>query len=134
VSRINITGVLLIMNEPINVFSEKLEICGMDPVTGFYRDGRCNTCKEDNGSHTVCIEVSQEFLDYTKSQGNDLSTPMPAYGFEGLEPGDSWCVCAGRWLEAERRGRAPRLNLQSTHIRALEIIPMELLKKYAIDD
>ena len=122
------------MDESFNVFGEKLEVCGMDPVTGFYRDGVCNTCKDDFGSHTVCIETSQEFLDYTKSQGNDLSTPMPAYGFEGLEPGDNWCVCAGRWLEAEKRGMAPRLNLQSTHIRALEIIPMELLIKYALDE
>ena len=122
------------MDESFNVLGEKLEVCGMDPVTGFYRDGVCNTCKDDFGSHTVCIETSQEFLDYTKSQGNDLSTPMPAYGFEGLEPGDNWCVCAGRWLEAEKRGIAPRLNLQSTHIRALEIIPMELLIKYAVDE
>ena len=122
------------MDESFNVLGEKLEACGMDPVTGFYRDGVCNTCKDDFGSHTVCIETSQEFLDYTKSQGNDLSTPMPAYGFEGLEPGDNWCVCAGRWLEAEKRGMAPRLNLQSTHIRALEIIPMELLIKYAVDE
>ena len=122
------------MDESFNVLGEKLEVCGMDPVTGFYRDGVCNTCKDDFGSHTVCIETSQEFLDYTKSQGNDLSTPMPAYGFEGLEPGDNWCVCAGRWFEAEKRGMAPRLNLQSTHIRALEIIPMELLIKYAVDE
>jgi hypothetical protein len=122
------------MDESFNVLGEKLEVCGMDPVTGFYRDGVCNTCKDDFGSHTVCIETSQEFLDYTKSQGNDLSTPMPAYGFEGLKPGDNWCVCAGRWLEAEKRGMAPRLNLHSTHIRALEIIPMELLIKYAVDE
>ena len=122
------------MDESFNVLGEKLEVCGMDPVTGFYRDGVCNTCKDDFGSHTVCIETSQEFLEYTKSQGNDLSTPLPTYGFEGLEPGDYWCVCAGRWLEAERRGMAPRLNLQSTHIRALEIIPMELLIKYAVDE
>lgn len=122
------------MDESFNVLGEKLEVCGMDPVTGFYRDGVCNTCKDDFGSHTVCIETSQEFLDYTKSQGNDLSTSMHAYGFEGLEPGDNWCVCAGRWLEAEKRGMAPRLNLQSTHIRALEIIPMELLIKYAVDE
>ena len=122
------------MDESFNVLGEKLEVCCMDPVTGFYRDGMCNTCKDDFGSHTVCIETSQEFLDYTKSQGNDLSTPMPAYGFEGLEPGDNWCVCAGRWLEAEKRGMAPRLNLQSTHIKALEIIPMELLIKYAVDE
>ena len=122
------------MDESFNVLGEKLEVCSKDPVTGFYRDGVCNTCKDDFGSHTVCIETSQEFLDYTKSQGNDLSTPMPAYGFEGLEPGDNWCVCAGRWLEAEKRGMAPRLNLQSTHIRALEIIPMELLIKYAVNE
>ena len=122
------------MDESFNVLGEKLAVCGMDPVTGFYRDGVCNTCKDDFGSHTVCIETSQEFLEYTKSQGNDLSTPLPTYGFEGLEPGDYWCVCAGRWLEAERTGMAPRLNLQSTHIRALEIIPMELLIKYAVDE
>ena len=121
------------MDEPINVFGEKLEICGVDPITGFYRDGACNTCKDDFGSHTVCIETSQEFLEYSKSKGNDLSTPMPAFNFKGLEPGDSWCVCAGRWLEAEKNGMAPRLHLQRTHIRALEIVPMSLLKKYAVD-
>jgi len=86
------------MDEPINVFGEKLEICGVDPITGFYRDGACNTCKDDFGSHTVCIETSQEFLEYSKSKGNDLSTPMPAFNFKGLAPGESWCVCAGRWL------------------------------------
>lgn len=121
------------MEKPINVFGEKLEICGVDPVTGFYRDGTCNTCKDDFGSHTVCIETSQEFLEYSKSKGNDLSTPVPAFNFKGLKPGDSWCVCAGRWLEAERNGMGPRLNLQSTHIKALEIVPMALLKKYAVD-
>ncbi len=121
------------MDQPINVFGEKLEICGTDPMTGFYRDGVCNTCKDDSGLHTVCIETSQAFLDYSKSKGNDLSTLVPAFNFEGLEPGDSWCVCAGRWLEAEKSGMAPRLNLQSTHIRALDIIPMALLKKYAVD-
>ena len=121
------------MDKQINVFGEKLEICGVDPITGFYRDGTCNTCKDDFGSHTVCIETSQEFLEYSKSKGNDLSTPVPAFNFKGLEPGDSWCVCAGRWLEAEKNGMAPRLNLQSTHIRALEIVPMVLLKKYAVD-
>jgi uncharacterized protein (DUF2237 family) len=105
----------------------------VDPITGFYRDGACNTCKDDFGSHTVCIETSQEFLEYSKSKGNDLSTPMPAFNFKGLAPGESWCVCAGRWLEAEKNGMAPRLHLQSTHIRALEIVPMSLLKKYAID-
>ena len=121
------------MDEPINVFGEKLEICGVDPVTGFYRDGACNTCQDDHGSHTVCIETSQEFLEYSKSKGNDLSTPVPAFNFKGLAAGDSWCVCAGRWLEAEKNGKAPRLHLQGTHIRALEIVPMALLKKYAAD-
>jgi hypothetical protein len=121
------------MNESINVFGEKLAICGTDPVTGFYRDGHCNTCKGDAGSHTVCIETSTEFLEYTRLRGNDLSTPVPKFGFKGLKAGDSWCVCAGRWLEAEKSGMAPRLHLKSTHIKALEIVPMELLKKYALD-
>ena len=121
------------MDESINVFGEKLEICGTDPVTGFYRDGNCNTCKGDVGSHTVCIETSTEFLEYTRFQGNDLSTPVPEFGFKGLKAGDSWCVCAGRWLEAEKNGMAPRLHLKSTHIKALEIVPMALLKKYAVD-
>jgi hypothetical protein len=121
------------MDDSVNVFGEKLGICGVDPITGFYRDGACNTCKDDFGSHTVCIETSKDFLDYSKSKGNDLTTPVPAFNFKGLNPGDSWCVCAGRWLEAEKNGMAPRLYLQSTHIRALEIVPMELLKKYAVD-
>jgi hypothetical protein len=121
------------MNESINVFGEKLAICGTDPVTGFYRDGHCNTCKGDVGSHTVCIETSTEFLEYTRLRGNDLSTPVPEFGFKGLKAGDSWCVCAGRWLEAEKNGMAPRLHLRSTHFKALEIVPMELLKKYALD-
>tara|TARA_B100000809_G_scaffold117875_1_gene116239 strand:- start:1545 stop:1925 length:381 start_codon:yes stop_codon:yes gene_type:complete len=121
------------LDRPINVLGKKLIICGMDPVTGFFRDGACNTCEEDFGSHTVCIETSQEFLDYSKSQGNDLSTPMPAYGFPGVKSGDSWCLCALRWLEAEKSGMAPKVHLQSTHLRALEIIPLELLKKYEAD-
>jgi hypothetical protein len=121
------------MNESINVFGDKLAICGTDPVTGFYRDGHCNTCKGDVGSHTVCIETSTEFLEYTRLRGNDLSTPVPEFGFKGLKAGDSWCVCAGRWLEAEKNGMAPRLHLRSTHFKALEIVPMELLKKYALD-
>ena len=121
------------MDRSINVLGKKLIICGINPVTGFYRDGACNTCKDDFGSHTVCIETSQEFLDYSKSQGNDLSTPMPAYGFPGVKSGDSWCLCASRWLEAEKSGMAPKVHLQSTHLRALEIIPLELLKKYEAD-
>ena len=121
------------MDKSINVYGEELEICGADPITGFYRDNKCNTCKGDFGSHTVCIETSEAFLEYTRSKGNDLSTPVPEYNFKGLKPGDSWCVCAARWLEAVESDMAPRLHLKSTHIKALEIIPMALLKKYAVD-
>jgi len=121
------------MDESINVFGEKLETCGENPKTGFFRDGKCNTCTEDAGSHTVCIEVSKTFLEYSRFKGNDLSTPVPEFGFEGLRPGDSWCLCAARWLEAEENNMPPRVHLKRTHIKALEIVPMELLKKYAVD-
>jgi len=121
------------IDESLNVFGEPLELCGADPVTGFLRDGKCNTCKEDTGSHTVCVEVTRAFLEFSRFRGNDLSTPMPEYNFPGLQPGDSWCLCAGRWLEAEENNMAPRVHLKRTHIRALEIAPMELLKKYAVD-
>lgn len=121
------------MDESINVFGEKLEVCGQDPVTGFFRDGQCNTCKQDVGSHTVCIEATKAFLEYSKARGNGLSTPRPEFDFKGLRPGDSWCVCAARWLEAVQDDAAPRLHLRSTHIRALDVVPMELLKQYAAD-
>lgn len=121
------------MDEPVNVFGEQLEICGQDPVTGFYRDGHCNTCEQDRGSHTVCIEATKTFLEYSKARGNDLSTPRPEFGFKGLKPGDHWCMCAARWLEAVQGDAAPRVNLRSTHIKALDIVPMELLKQYAAD-
>ena len=121
------------MDEPINVFGEKLEICGVDPITGFYRDGACNTCKDDFGSHTVCIETSQEFLEYSKSKGNDLSTPMPAFNFKGLEPGDSWCVCAVTFAQSINKGTACRIYLKRTNYKTLEIIPLKKLKPYAID-
>jgi uncharacterized protein (DUF2237 family) len=121
------------IDESLNVFGEPLELCGADPVTGFLRDGKCNTCKEDTGSHTVCVEVTRVFLEFSRFRGNDLSTPMPEYNFPGLQPGDSWCLCAGRWLEAAENNMAPRVHLKRTHIRALEIVPMELLKKYAVD-
>jgi len=119
--------------ESINVFGEPLLPCGDDPVTGFFRDGKCNTCDEDSGSHTVCIETSKEFLEYSRFKGNDLSTPMPDYGFEGLTPGDTWCLCAARWLEAYEDDMAPRVHLTKTHKRALEIIPLETLRKFAAD-
>lgn len=121
------------MNEPINVLGEKLVMCGENPMTGFFRDGSCNTCKEDAGSHTVCIEASKEFLEFSRFRGNDLSTPVPEFGFKGLRPGDNWCLCAARWLEACENKMAPRVHLTRTHIKALEIVPMELLKKYAVD-
>jgi len=121
------------MEESVNVFGEPLEICGGNPVTGFYRDGKCNTCEQDTGSHTVCIEASKQFLEYSRFKGNDLSTPRPEFGFEGINVGDSWCLCAVRWLEALNDERAPRVYLKRTHIKALDIIPMDLLKPYALD-
>jgi uncharacterized protein (DUF2237 family) len=121
------------MDESINVFGEALEMCCDNPMTGFYRDGKCNTNKDDVGSHTVCIQITKEFLEYSKSRGNDLSTPIPEFGFKGLKAGNSWCLCAARWLEAEKANMAPRIHLMRTHIKALEIVPMELLKKYAVD-
>ena len=121
------------MDDSINVLGEPLALCGERPVTGFFRDGNCNTCKEDVGSHTVCIEATEEFLEYSRFKGNDLSTPMPEHGFEGLKPGDSWCLCAARWLEAYKSNMAPRVHITRTHINALDIVPLELLKKYAVD-
>jgi uncharacterized protein (DUF2237 family) len=121
------------MDESLNVFGEKLEPCGRDPVTGFFRDGCCNTASDDLGSHTVCVALSSEFLEYSRSRGNDLVTPRPEFGFPGLQDGDRWCVCAARWREAETAGAAPRVYLRSTHQRALETVPLETLRRYAID-
>lgn len=120
-------------DESVSVLGEPLDMCGDMPMTGFYRDSYCNTCDEDVGSHTVCVETSKLFLDYSKAKGNDLSTPAPQFGFAGLSPGDSWCLCAARWLEAYNDGAAPRVFLSRTHKRALEIIPLEILKQYATD-
>ena len=121
------------VDESINVFGEPLVPCGDDPVTGFFRDGKCNTCEEDFGLHTVCIEATKEFLEYSRFKGNDLSTPMPDYGFAGLKPGNTWCLCATRWLEAYEDDMAPRVHLTKTHQRTLEIIPLETLRKFAAD-
>lgn len=121
------------MDESLNVFDEPLETCGDDPKTGFFRDGCCNTSAQDAGSHTVCVALTQEFLEFSKSRGNDLMTPMPAYGFPGLKEGQRWCLCASRWLQAEQAGAAPRVYLRRTHRRALETVPMEILRRYAID-
>ena len=121
------------MDDSVNVLGEPLDICGEKPLTGFYRDGKCNTCDEDVGSHTVCIEASIEFLEYSRFKGNDLSTPAPQFGFEGVKPGNSWCLCAARWLDAHKDGMAPRVYLLRTHKRALEIVPFKLLKEFAAD-
>jgi len=121
------------MDESLNVFDEQLEPCGMDPITGFYRDGCCNTSDDDVGSHTVCVEVTQKFLEYSRFQGNDLSTPVPDFGFPGIKPGDTWCLCADRWLEAYENNMAPKVFLMRTHKKVLEIISMDKLKKFAVD-
>lgn len=117
----------------LNVLGEKLETCATEPMTGFFRDGCCNTSDGDLGSHTVCVSVTAEFLEYSRFRGNDLVTPIPEFGFPGLKAGDRWCLCAARWLEAQRFEMAPKVYLASTHQRATEIVPLELLKQYAID-
>ena len=110
-----------------------MEPCGNDPVTGFYRDGCCKTGPEDRGSHTICAVVTAEFLEHQRRIGNDLSTPMPQYGFPGLTPGDRWCVTAANWLRAHRDGAAAHTVLASTHERALEIVPLSALQEHAVD-
>lgn len=120
-------------DESLNVYGEPLESCSEEPITGFFRDGKCNTCREDLGSHTICVKVNSDFLEFSRSRGNDLSTPMPQFGFAGLKPGDSWCLCAARWLEAYEHDMAPRVHMTRTHIRALEIVALEQLKEYAVD-
>lgn len=119
------------MEQSVNVLGDALAHCSDDPLTGFFRDGHCNTCAEDQGSHTVCALMTAEFLAYSKYVGNDLSTPRPEFGFAGLKPGDQWCLCAGRFLQAHDEGCAPQVRLQATHIRALSIVPIEVLKKHA---
>lgn len=116
----------------VNVLGSTLEQCSVDPVTGFFRDGHCNTCTEDQGSHTVCAVMTAEFLALSKYLGNDLSTPMPQYHFPGLKAGDQWCLCAGRFLQAHDEGAAPRVNLAATHQSALQIVTLEILKEHAL--
>lgn len=117
----------------LNVLGQELQPCSMRPLTGFFRNGACDTCPEDRGSHTVCAVMTAEFLAYSKYVGNDLSTPRPEFGFPGLKPGDAWCLCAGRFLQAHEEGCAPNLHLAATHNRALEVIPLEVLEAYALD-
>ena len=119
------------MDDSLNVLGEPLSPCSRDPLTGFFRDGCCNTCEEDQGSHTVCAIMTAEFLAYSKYVGNDLSTPRPEFHFAGLKPGDNWCLCAGRFLQAADEGAAPLVRLASTHQRALDIVPLEVLKAHA---
>jgi uncharacterized protein (DUF2237 family) len=117
----------------LNVLGGKLEACSIKPMTGFFRNGCCDTGPEDMGSHTVCVVATAEFLEFSKSRGKDLSTPMKAFGFPGLKPGDRWCLCAPRWQEALEAGSAPRVVLRATHQGALEHCALADLKKYAID-
>jgi len=117
----------------INVLGEPLAPCSVQPLTGFFRDGCCNTAREDRGLHVVCTRVTAEFLEFSRSRGNDLSTPIPEFGFPGLKPGDQWCLCAARWQEALEAGAAPRVVLQATHAAALRVVKLADLKKHALD-
>lgn len=117
----------------LNVLGQPLETCSLDPLTGFYRDGCCSTGDDDFGRHTVCAVVTEAFLEYSKSRGNDLTTPRPEFGFPGLMPGDQWCLCADRWKEALEAGKAPRIRLRSTHAATLKHVSLETLKRYALD-
>jgi uncharacterized protein len=116
-----------------NVLGGPLEICGTDPLTGFFRDGCCRTADADRGSHTICAVVTAEFLEHQREIGNDLGTPVPQYGFPGLMPGDRWCVTAANWLRAHVDGAAAYVVLASTHERALEIVPLGVLAQHAVD-
>ncbi len=119
--------------EQKNVYGDDLKPCSHDPVTGFYRTGGCETGPEDAGVHVVCAEVTQEFLEYSKSRGNDLMTPRPEFGFAGLKPGDRWCLCVDRWKEALEAGVAPSVVLEATHEKALGVVDLETLKNYTLD-
>jgi uncharacterized protein len=125
-------GDTVVMSER-NVLGGPLEPCGTDPVTGFYRDGCCSTGPEDLGRHTICAVVSAEFLEHQRSIGNDLLTPVPAFRFPGLHPGDRWCVTATNWLRAHREGAAAPVVLASTHERTLEVVPLEALQQHSVD-
>ena len=120
-------------NTARNVLGGPLAECGSKPLTGFYRDGCCNTGRDDHGVHTVCALMTREFLEFSRARGNDLSTPMPDVGFPGLKAGDRWCLCAARWREALKAGSAPRVVLTATHERTLDYVSLEDLKKHAID-
>jgi hypothetical protein len=117
----------------LNVFGEELSPCSYEPLTGFYRTGCCETGPEDFGNHTVCAQMTAEFLEFSLSKGNDLVTPVPQYGFPGLKPGDRWCLCVSRWLEAYQAGKAPWIYLKATHQSVLESVSMEVLMLFAVE-
>tara|TARA_B100000579_G_scaffold34995_2_gene24447 strand:- start:3157 stop:3531 length:375 start_codon:yes stop_codon:yes gene_type:complete len=119
-------------NESLNVYNEPLKICGTDPITGAYRDGCCNTGNNDIGTHTVCAIVNNSFLNFSKSMGNDLTKDNPLYNFKGLKEGDKWCLCVSRWIEAYKENVAPPIILESTHIKTLEYISIDILEKFNI--
>jgi hypothetical protein len=122
-----------VKREPaVNVRGGELDTCSNDPMTGFFRDGCCNTADEDAGCHTVCAVVTREFLEFSRARGNDLMSPKPAFGFPGLNEGDRWCLCASRWLEAYRAGCAPRVVLEATHRKTLEVVPLAALESHAV--
>lgn len=121
------------VTEATNVLGGKLETCCTSPMTGYYRDGKCNTGGGDFGAHTVCAQLTEDFLQFTKSNGNDLSTPVPEFNFPGLKPGDCWCLCASRWKEAMDSGCAPRVVLSATHALTLEYVSLGELKQHAAD-
>jgi len=122
------------MAEAKNVLGGPLELCSKDPLTGFFRTGNCATGPSDSGTHVVCSQVTEAFLTFTRNRGNDLSTPSPASGFPGLKPGDYWCLCARRWLEALEAGVAPPIRLAATHVKALDYVDLKVLKEYAVKD
>ncbi len=120
------------LKDKSNTLNKPLKSCCTDPMTGYWRDGYCRTAQEDQGTHVVCAVMTQDFLDFTKSRGNNLSDPIPAYDFPGLKPGDKWCLCILRWLEAEKAGKAPKVDLEATDIKALDYTSLDLLKRYTI--
>lgn len=121
------------IDNSVNVLGEDLASCSTEPMTGFFRNGCCDTSAADRGSHTVCVVLTAAFLAFSKARGNDLSTPRPEFGFDGLKPGDQWCLCAARFLEAYEAGAAPRVKLTATHKRALEIVPLDYLREHALE-
>jgi uncharacterized protein (DUF2237 family) len=121
------------IDDSVNVLGGPLAACSTSPMTGFFRNGCCDTNPLDRGSHTVCAVMTAGFLAFSKARGNDLSTPRPEFGFPGLKPGDRWCLCAARWREAWEAGQAPKVRLDATHLRALEVCPIEALRAHALD-